>query len=65
MNGDAEIVVGRKIFLDHAGEVMDIDHSLRDTGIDQSLHHAPEHRLPADFDERLGAIVGQRPQPGA
>ena len=55
----AEIVVGFQVVDNHVGEVMDVDDDFGDAEGAQAGESDFEQRAAIDFDERLGASVGE------
>ena len=61
-NAHAEVVVCFQILHDHVGEVMDVDDHFANSEIAQARERDLQQRAAVDFDQRFGAIVGERPQ---
>jgi len=58
----AEIVFGFQVAGNHVGEVMDVDDDFANAEGAQAGEGDFEQRAAGDFDEGLGAIVGERPE---
>ena len=61
-NPHAEVVVGPQVLDDHVGVVMGVDNDLAHAESSQAAESDFQKRAAGNRDERLGAIVGERPQ---
>ena len=65
-NGHLEIAgMGGKVGFNLIGQVVDIDHDSPDPGFTQLIEHVIDQRRSRHFDQRLGAVGGQRHHPRA
>ena len=62
LNPHAEIVMPRQILDDQIGEMMHVDDHFVDTKFAQAGQRDFEQGAACDFHQRLGAIIGKRPQ---
>ena len=58
----AEIFVRLQVIDDHVGEVMHVDDHFANAEGAQARERDLQQRAAADFHQRLGAIIGERPQ---
>ncbi len=64
-NAHAELFVGFQVVNDHVGEVVDVDDDFSDAEGAQAREGDFEEGATGEFDERFGAIVGERAEAGA
>ena len=62
-DADAESRAVAEALADHVGLVMQREHNIRDPRLPQPLDEDLEQRLAPDAEQRLGRVVGERPQP--